>query len=133
MTAPVKIAADATDVHEWSDKTHGDVHFRSLVDADFAPSSGIVQGIGSLAPGREERAHRHDLPETVYVLSGSGTARLGDRDIELSVGDTVYVPPGVIHAWTGGALGMKFLYSFPADRLADVTYDYGVREDIAAE
>lgn len=116
------IARDAPDIRDWSDPRHGDLSYRTLVDADHGPSTGLVQGIAYIPRGGAENPHRHDMPETVHVLAGRGKVRLGDREIGLSPGDTVFVPAGLMHGWSAPDEPLRLLYTFAANRFADVTY-----------
>ena len=48
--------------------------------------------------GRVE-AHTHDVAEQIYyIISGMGTARLGDDTVVVGPGDTLFVPPREVHA-----------------------------------
>ena len=49
-------------------------------------------------PGQEQRAHRHDESDKVYVvLEGSGTFRVGTEERELKAGEAVFAPAGDEH------------------------------------
>ncbi len=114
-----------TDVplESWHDAVRGEVEFRTLLGGDVGRSRGLVQGIAILAPGKVEGAHRHPgNDETIHVLAGSGEARLDRRSVPLASGDTVFVPAGAVHEWRAGDAGMKFLYSFAADRFDEIVY-----------
>lgn len=44
------------------------------------------------------RNHRHaSHSETVYILSGSGSFRLGDKNFAVSAGDFIQIPQGQVH------------------------------------
>lgn len=52
-----------------------------------------------VAPGTVTTLHRHRQTEELYhLLAGSGRMTLGDEVFEVSVGDTVLIPPGTPHA-----------------------------------
>lgn len=116
-------------IHDWSDETRGDVSFRTLIDGAAQPTGGLVQGIGFLPRGGEEKRHHHDIPETLHVIAGIGVAELEGERVDLAPGDTVYVPPGLVHAWTAPEEPLRFLYTFPADRFSDVAYHFGGPDD----
>jgi len=122
---PIIICRDDPDIQNWDDPQHGQVSFRLLVDGAAGPSEGVVQGIAIFGADGFENPHRHDRPETVHLLEGTGTARLGDREVDLNPGDTVFVPAGTIHEWRAGTNGMRLLFTFPADRFDDVAYRFG--------
>ena len=52
-----------------------------------------------LLPNGHTQRHTHpDIEETIYVLSGSGTARWDDRELPLTPGTALCYPPGVIRS-----------------------------------
>jgi len=125
MTDPVHIPAGSPDLQSWDDPRHGRVRYRLLVDADYGPSRGVTQGVVEFAPGDRENLHRHPShSETIHVLEGRGEAELPGRTLALSPGDTVFVPAGVLHAWSAPEAEMRLLFTFPADRLEEVSYDF---------
>ena len=40
---------------------------------------------------------RHDVQEAIYILEGSGTAVVGDAEIEIFPGRVLYIPAGEEH------------------------------------
>lgn len=52
----------------------------------------------SVLPGQKTLMHRHLVSEELYhVTSGCGRMALGERVFEVTVGDTVCIPPGTAH------------------------------------
>ena len=49
---------------------------------------------GYLDPGNRSSRHRLQSSEVYYFLAGEGTFTVGERSVEVSRGDVVYVPPG---------------------------------------
>lgn len=50
-------------------------------------------------PGQHTRLHRHYESEELYhITAGRGRMTLGDEQFEVTVGDTVLIPPGTWHA-----------------------------------
>ena len=48
--------------------------------------------------GGMTRLHTHRISEELYhITQGSGVIVLGNEDIGVSVGDTVFIPPGIPH------------------------------------
>lgn len=42
--------------------------------------------------------HIHEIAEQIYyIISGTGTAQLGDERMVIQPGDTLFVPPRVVH------------------------------------
>jgi len=54
-------------------------------------------------PGARTAWHKHPVGQTLYVLYGSGrVCKKGDKPIVINPGDTVLIPPDVVH-WHGAA------------------------------
>ncbi len=54
-------------------------------------------------PGARTAWHRHPVGQTLYVLYGSGrVCKHGEAPIVINPGDTVVIPPNVVH-WHGAA------------------------------
>lgn len=54
-------------------------------------------------PGARTAWHKHPVGQTLYVLYGSGrVCKEGDKPIVINPGDTVVIPPDVVH-WHGAA------------------------------
>jgi len=49
-----------------------------------------------LAPGKASRAHRLKTTEVYYLVRGSGVMHIGDEASEVTTGDAVYIPPGLV-------------------------------------
>ncbi|MEO1238156.1 MAG: cupin domain-containing protein [Pseudomonadota bacterium] len=124
--AEAPIAIDAAGIAEegWADPEHGGVSWRSLIDARRTPSKGLTQGIMSLAPFTRLAPHRHTPAEIYFCLEGDGTLTIDGVDYALYPGVTVYVPSDAEHSTGAGADGVKVLYTFPTDSLANVDYRF---------
>ena len=70
----------------------GDREFRVLLSAGLS----ITQFAGFIPPGRAPE-HQHTYDEVVHVLAGSGVVHLGDEDIEIGPGTSIYLPPHQPH------------------------------------
>jgi quercetin dioxygenase-like cupin family protein len=64
--------------------------------------------------GWQGSPHKHDREEVVLVVGGSGTVTLDDESHEVAAGDTVIVPPGVVHSFAAGAGGIACITCEPA-------------------
>ncbi len=54
--------------------------------------------LDNLPPGFSTGLHIHrDADEFFYVISGTGTATLGDQETAIEPGDVVFVPSGSVH------------------------------------
>jgi quercetin dioxygenase-like cupin family protein len=64
------------------------------------PETGAVETMvvrGRISAGFGNRPHFHDREEILVVLSGTARYELGDESGEVSDGDVIVVPLGVIH------------------------------------
>lgn len=41
--------------------------------------------------------HRHDTEEVVHFFAGRGRATIGDQEVRYEAGDTLILPPGLVH------------------------------------
>jgi len=66
----------------------------------------------TVAPGQATERHYHALSEELYTfLEGGGTLEVDGRVRDVTAGDTVLIPPGARHTFTGGEAGARFLCS----------------------
>ena len=95
----------------------GDRALTIKVDSLATPSARMSIITEDLPPGAEIRVHLHEREDELIVIrAGQGIATLGDREIPVTIGATVYVPKGVWHGLrnTGDStLGMSAVYSPP--------------------
>jgi quercetin dioxygenase-like cupin family protein len=64
-------------------------------DADGAPHFAIRRF--TLAPGAEVPKHTNAVEHEQYVLEGTYTVGLADREVQVSAGDSLLIPAGVVH------------------------------------
>lgn len=87
------------------------------VDRRNGGSEHLVMGYEEVPPGVTIPAHRHLLAdEIIFVHRGSGVARVGDREAEVTTGATVYIPrdSNVTIENTGSEpLAIAFVFSAP--------------------
>lgn len=76
---------------------------------------------GYLDPGNRSSRHRLQSSEVYYFLAGEGTFTAGDRSVNVSRGDVVYVPPGADQSLMNtGTQAIEFLCLVdPAWKIAD--------------
>ena len=66
--------------------------------SDALTGSGITVGRVTIKPGCANPRHAHDsCEEVLYLLQGQLSHSIGDETIDLVAGDTLVVPPGVMH------------------------------------
>ena len=74
---------------------------------------------GWLNPGAAHSPHTHDTEEVVTFLSGSGTVRINDKDYPVQSGDSVWIPPKVVHSTVNtGAEVLSFVAAFSDNLVA---------------
>jgi mannose-6-phosphate isomerase-like protein (cupin superfamily) len=87
------------------------------VDSVETPGVRMSMVTEDLPPNSEIRVHLHQREdEIIFIRTGSGIATLGDREVPVSAGATVYVPQGVWHGLRNNGkeiLGMNAIYSPP--------------------
>jgi mannose-6-phosphate isomerase-like protein (cupin superfamily) len=87
------------------------------VDSELTAGVRMSMVTEDLPPNSEIRVHLHQREdEIIFIRMGSGVATLGDREVPVSAGATIYVPQGVWHGLrnnTSEPLGMGAVYSPP--------------------
>jgi len=87
------------------------------VDSEATPRAKMSMIAEDIPPNGEIKVHLHQREdEIIYIRTGSGVATLGEREMPVTAGATIYVPQGVWHGLrnTGTApLGMSATYSPP--------------------
>lgn len=67
-------------------------------------------------PGGHTPRHSHDYEHEVFVVSGSGTIRLGEDVKPIRAGDVIYVKADLEHQFESGAEALRFLCLVPIER-----------------
>ena len=77
-----------------------DMDVRWIVTRDTVGSDDSVFGVTYFPPGSRHEIHRHENAEEVeYLIQGEGVARVGDDDVAMGVGDTVFVSRNEYHGF----------------------------------
>lgn len=89
------------------------VKIRVILGAeDGAPNS--VMRRFTIAPGGHTPYHAHDWEHGIYVLSGEGEARQGDRRFRMEPGTVILAEPGEMHNFSNtGEVPLDFLCVVP--------------------
>ena len=93
--------ADRISVHESEVRKneYADRWSKDLIGgADVKTASGFSVGIAEYHVAEFGEPQVHDDQEALYVVSGTGQVRVGDRRIDVRPGSAVYVPPKTPHA-----------------------------------
>lgn len=84
--------------------TNADRPLFSLPGIEHRTLAGADDGLGrlelwqqSLAPGAVTPTHYHDSEEAIVVLTGRGTLVVDGQRIPFAAGQTLVVPPRVVH------------------------------------
>jgi mannose-6-phosphate isomerase-like protein (cupin superfamily) len=77
----------------------------------------------TVAPGQTTERHYHARSEELYsFLDGGGRLEVDGELIDAVAGDTVLIPPGSWHTFTGGPSGARFLCCCAPPYAHDDTY-----------
>jgi mannose-6-phosphate isomerase-like protein (cupin superfamily) len=87
------------------------------VDSHETPGVRMSMIAEDLPPGSAIPVHLHEREdELIFIRMGQGIATLGDREVPVGPGATIYVPQGVWHGLRNAGestLGMSAIYSPP--------------------
>lgn len=63
-----------------------------------------------IAPGGEQRIHRHDPEQVYFVFEGGGLMTVGEDEHRVSAGDCIFIPSGTRHGLKNdGQAGLKYV------------------------
>ena len=106
MTLPYLLKAAQIAAMPWQEQVHGLNPNAVRCKRDLGAATGLT-GLGihmwEVAPGRENTAfHRHHHEdEAVFIVSGTGHAQIGERQVEVATGDFLGYPKlGPAHSLT---------------------------------
>ncbi len=121
------IIAEAVPLEGGDDPAFGTVRWRTLLCADRTPSSGVVLGVAEFGPGDTLLPHRHGPAEVYFGLAGGGTVTIEGVAHEIAAGVAVFIPAEAEHDVVAGPAGLRFAYTFPTGRFAEVDYRFTSR------
>jgi quercetin dioxygenase-like cupin family protein len=89
------------------------VHTVHLVGRAIGASE-FINGTSEFEPGGEVAFHSHNCEESIVILEGVATFEPAEGEaIEMTPGDTTWVPAGVVHRFRNRGDGpMKFLFIY---------------------
>ena len=92
------VTKDGSEIRELAGFPTGNSKHQSLAEA-------------TVPPGGETEEHYHRASEEIYFFThGSGRLRLGEEESDVTVGDTVVIPPETRHKlWNTGDEPLKLL------------------------
>ena len=84
----------------------------AIGEKEQAPN--FVMRVFDVEPGASSPRHSHDWEHEVFILSGTGRVFGGGREVSLSPGYTVFVPPMEEHQFTNtGDELLRFICLIP--------------------
>ena len=81
---------NAFDVSRWKTLVGGN-------EGGQLPEADVQFGRWQLAPGATYHAHRHEVPEIYYIISGKAEWTVGTEVRRVSQGATILTEPGQVH------------------------------------
>jgi quercetin dioxygenase-like cupin family protein len=94
MTFGVKVSRSTS--HEVQETSWGKLIWQ--VSASRHNSDRLTVGVCHINPGRENARHYHpNCEEVLSVWRGRIVHTWDDKEVEMGEGDTITIPPGVIH------------------------------------
>lgn len=124
MSAPFVTKDGGAASDGWAEpEGRGVVGWQTLVSGDVTPTEALTAGIAIFEPGGHLALHRHAPAELYFILEGSGIVTLEGAEHPVKSGDCLFIPPMAEHGVRNAGPGkLRFLYVFPTDSFADVTY-----------
>lgn len=75
----------------------------------------LTTRVVTLEPGVRMTPHWHRVEESMMVVEGEGKAILGDQELDIKAGETLFGPAGIPHGFHNtGSVPMKVIVAFPA-------------------
>lgn len=75
----------------------GDTRLKVLIDGVSSDAEHMSLGWIIFPPGTKTQDHSRTVEEIIYVTKGKAIVATEDEKYELNVGDSIYIPPGLIH------------------------------------
>lgn len=73
-------------------------NWKKLIDPETSGCNNMIFGVVSFPPGSDPGTHVHaNEEEIIYVISGKGETRVGDKAYPLEPGVAVFTEPGIAH------------------------------------
>ena len=103
----------------------GRTRWKTLISADHTSSQGLTMGMLEFPAGAIQQLHRHPQIETYYIVDGQGELEMDGEIHPMRAGSAAFIPADVDHRMRNtGDVTLKLVYTFAADRFADVEYTY---------
>lgn len=76
-------------------------------------------GVVNFGPGKESLKHRHDVDEALFVLSGNGKVKIGNKVYDIKRNDFIHLPSKTDHSIITEKNKVKILFIFGGNILID--------------
>jgi mannose-6-phosphate isomerase-like protein (cupin superfamily) len=76
-------------------------------------------GVVNFGPGKEALNHRHDVDEALFILSGNGKIKIGNKIYDIKRNDFIHIPSQTDHLVMTEKNKVKILFVFGGDILID--------------
>lgn len=107
------------------------IRFKRVMDRNRPVE--LIAGIGDIDPGTHYTRHFHDQPEIYHILGGEGIVWVGDEEIPVGPGSTLYIEGRVVHgADSLGAEPIRIYYVYGCERAGN-SVNWTPVEEIYAE
>ena len=75
-------------------------------------SESLKFGVVNYKPNKESLSHKHDIGESLFIISGKGNIKIDDRIFKIKNNDFVYIPQDLNHSVITGKDNLKILFIF---------------------
>jgi len=82
-----------------------------LVSSEEAPHFALRKF--TMEPNGGMPLHTNTVEHEQYIVSGSAVVEIGDQTLEVSAGDSVFIPAKVPHSYRAGQAGFEFICVVP--------------------
>ena len=118
------------DDYEWAGwpeeqvRARGEVTWKAL-QGDPTDETDMVLGVARVLKGQSLEAHRHEPPETYYVLSGSGIVTIEHKEYPVDPDTMLYIPGDALHQINNYEdEPLRILYLFATNDFGNVIYRF---------
>ena len=88
--------------------TGGKVFFQFIIN-EKTPAKDIHIAMAKFSPGARNRFHTHSSEQILYVTEGKGIIATKDKEVVVTPGMIIYIPPGEVH-WHGSTEDSSFAH-----------------------
>jgi quercetin dioxygenase-like cupin family protein len=75
----------------------GDAKTKILIDEVSVETKNLSLGWISFPPNTKTPEHSRTVEEIIYITKGKARVVTNDEQYELNLGDSIHIPPGIIH------------------------------------